>query len=539
MYKNSTVKNLLAALAVLSLHPAIADITPDAIEFRRTAVQRMIFDRSQNIPLAALNPSKVIGLELMHPSVGAQSGKATASIKDGKLVVSAKEESTVSHWVGGFNPFATYDLAVDQFSGSGSTGMIFCDRNQSNKVVASLVVANSACSAVRWSVIKDGSSVETQEFKLPSGFTPDLPIRLRVQMLAMGATLFVEKSGESQLIGQTDLSKHFDLRRKDLMRSFDFAVHNELNADARVVISEATAALTPGCGQADIRAMTHPNGEPLLDEGRLWITMSVRGRTLPQQLQGVFSLNPSVFDVRFEGIIVFDMGDGLLRNELASHIFYDDAAKEWRGWTTGFSAFGSDSRKEEKAILAVASKRDPRRGFSIMRAYPMGLKGEHEDPHGVFDKEAGKWRLLLSEHFGKYKAGMWESDHWDRGYQRLSGPVTMDSTGTMIQKIGSKRYAIFGSADRKIYIHSYPDLKPAGELKMHLPPWTKKSGTRVWPNVIPLPEGYPSRYIALMMDRLNFPGMQGSNWSYGAMYLYHGDAPADDRTPYEYEITGE
>jgi len=97
----------------------------------------------------------------------------------------------------------------------------------------------------------------------------------------------------------------------------------------------------------------------------------------------------------------------------------------------------------------------------------------------------------------------------------------MDSTGTQIQKIGQKRYALFGSADRKVYIRTYPDLKPVGQLRIHRPPWNEKTRTRIWPNVIPLPEGYPARYIALMMDRLNFPDMQGSNWTYGAMYLYH------------------
>jgi hypothetical protein len=521
--------------ALLFGSTAAAEITPDSIEFRRTAVQRMIFDQSQAIPLASLNPSKVVGLELMHPSQGAPNGQATASIQDGNLLISAKEAATISHWVGGFNPFATYDLAVDQFSGSGSTGILFSDRSASNRMSASLIMRDSQCTAVQWSVTKEGLSAETQEFRIPPELTPDLPIRLRVQMLAVGANLFVEKADRSFLIGQIDFATHFELRRKDLMRSFEFSILNELSAGSSVAISEARAALTPGCGQADIRAMTHPNGEPLLDEGRLWITMTVRGRALPHPLQGVFSLNPSVFDIRFEGIIVFDMGDGLLRNELASHIFYDDSAKEWRGWTTGFSAFGNDSRKEEKAILAVSSKRDPRRGFSIMRAYPVGLKGSHEDPHGIYDEQAGKWRLLLAEHAGKYRAGMRESDQWDRVYQRLSGPVEMDSTGTMLQKIGSRRYAIFGSADRKVYICSYPDLKPAGELNLHLPPWNEETGTRIWPNVIPLPEGYPSRYIALMMDRLNFPGMRGSNWTYGAMYLYQGDSSGDDRAPYEYE----
>jgi choline dehydrogenase-like flavoprotein len=29
------------------------------------------------------------------------------------------------------------------------------------------------------------------------------------------------------------------------------------------------------------------------------------------------------------------------------------------------------------------------------------------------------------------------------------------------------------------------------------------------------------RYVALMMDRFNYPGLKGPNWSYGALYLYH------------------
>ena len=107
----------------------------------------------------------------------------------------------------------------------------------------------------------------------------------------------------------------------------DFAVANELKAGAKILLDGASSFLSPGCGQADIRAITGPDGSPLIDEGRLWFTMTVRGRGLPHPLQGVFSMNPSVFDLRFEGIIVFDTGDGMLRNELASHLFYDDAVE--------------------------------------------------------------------------------------------------------------------------------------------------------------------------------------------------------------------
>jgi hypothetical protein len=79
---------------------------------------------------------------------------------------------------------------------------------------------------------------------------------------------------------------------------------------------------------------------------------------------------------------------------------------------------------------------------------------------------------------------------------------------------------LFGSSDRKFYVYSYPELKELGELDMFRPPWDEESNTRCWPNVVPLPDGYPAPYIALSMDRANYPGLEG--WTYGALYLYHG-----------------
>ncbi len=341
-------------------------------------------------------------------------------------------------------------------------------------------------------------------------------------MSAVGVNVFVESEGRSHLVGYADFSQHFDLRKQSRFTRFHSGISSRLQAKSHVDILGAAGVLSPGSGQADLRAITDEHGVPLIQDGRIWLTITLRGRALPHPTQGVFSMNPSVFDLRFEGMIVFDMGDGRLRNELASHLFRDSESGQWRGWTTGFSAFGNDADKETKTILAVWSSTDPRRGFSVMKAKPVGIEGAHEDPHCIYDSEAKKWRLLLCEHGKKYQAAMWESDHWDHGFERLAGPVDVDSTGTLIQKFGDTRYALFGSADRKIYVRSYPDLQPVGELKMDLPPWNDDHGTRVWPNVIPMPEGYPAPFIALMMDRANFPGMPKPNWTYGAMYLYHG-----------------
>jgi len=253
----------------------------------------------------------------------------------------------------------------------------------------------------------------------------------------------------------------------------------------------------------------------------LWYTMSIRGRALPHHIQGVFSMNPTLFDIRFEGIILFNRNDGLLRNEIASHIFYDRKDKIWRGLTTGFSAY-ANIENEKKQLLAIESKTDPRFGFSVMSAVAFGMVGDFEDPHIIYDSEAEKWRMLTCVNQDGYKAIMLESDNWNRGYEQISSPVKHNSTGTSINKIGDTNYCFSGSKDRKIYIYTYPDLKEAGILNMDLPPWTSTSGTRVWPNVVQLPDGYPFKYIALMMDRFNYPGMQGPNWTYGALYLYHG-----------------
>jgi hypothetical protein len=258
----------------------------------------------------------------------------------------------------------------------------------------------------------------------------------------------------------------------------------------------------------------------MLDQGRLWYTMSIRGRALPHHIQGVFSLNPTVFDIRFEGIIVFDRKDGILRNEIASHIFFDRRHNVWRGLTTGFSAYADP--EEQKQLLAIESKKDPRFGISVMDATPFGMVGDIEDPHLIFDDEAGKWRMLTCTNQNGYKAIVLESDHWNKSFEQIAGPVEHNSTGTSIQKIGDTRYCFSGSSEREIFIYSYPDLKKKGTLKMDLPPWDNTSGTRVWPNIVQLPEGYPFRYVALMMDRYNYPGMKGPNWSYGALYLYHG-----------------
>ena len=500
---------------------------PDKIEFVRQGVRRLIFDADQAIPLASLRPSEVIGLDTLHPASVTTDHKPDVSIEQDPLVVKSEETAEVSLWFGGFNPFATYTLDLNHCQGTGAIGFEFADQNKEERFVVAIHFKGGAFSDARLKIIRRGHTVTDKSILTRSLEGQLLPRKIILQMLGSGFCLFSADRGLPVSLGQDDFSQALDLRDKRCIQSFQSSLYCQLESGA-VSVRCVKSELSTGVGQADIRAMTYEDGSLFLDQGRLWYTLSIRGRALPHHIQGVFSMSPSVFDIRLEGIIVFDRSDGLLRNEISSHIFYDRRHKIWRGLTTGFTAY-ANLKKEKKQILAIESEQDPRFGFSIMTARPMGMVGDIEDSHILFDSDAKKWRLLTCENHRGYKAVILESDHWDHGYQRIAGPVKENSTGTSIQQLGDTRYCFSGSSARDIFVYSYPELNKLGTLKMDLPPWNETSGTRVWPNVVSVPHGNDTKYIALMMDRYNYPGFKGPHWSYGALYLYYGyDADAGD-----------
>ncbi|MBW8332330.1 MAG: hypothetical protein K0M40_09950 [Prolixibacteraceae bacterium] len=508
-------------LAILGLQSLVAQTnqSPDQINFVRQGVQRIIFDENQEIPLASLKPAKIIGMSAMYPTTFYSEFHADIQVKKDQLLIQSDKESQSSIWFGGFNPFAVYTIDLDSCSGQGELGFEFSEPEKAEQFFVTISYKGSEILDVNQKYVRESKTVVNESILNKDNDSVNIEGKIILQMLGSGFTLFVQNSGLPLPIAQSDFASFVDLREKQYMRSFQSNLYFSIKKGA-LAIRKVESALSPGMGLADIRAITYEDGEPLLDQGRLWYTMTIRGRALPHHIQGVFSLNPTVFDLRFEGVILFDRKDGLLRNEVASHIFYDRNEKCWRGLTTGFSAYANPD--EKKQLLAVDSKKDPRFGFSVMKASPMGMVGDYEDPHILFDSAAKKWRMLACENVKGYKAILLESDEWNKNYQRMAGPVKNNSTGTSIQRIGDERYCFSGSQDRKIYIYTYPELTEAGTLNIDLPPWDETSGTRIWPNVVQLPEGYPFRYVALMMDRFNYPGLKGPNWTYGALYLYHG-----------------
>ncbi|QEC51227.1 hypothetical protein EDD80_101295 [Anseongella ginsenosidimutans] len=511
---------LLPAILFFDAGKVFSQTNPDEIQFVRQSVRRLIFDPAQSISLASLNPKEIVGLPSMYPVGHHFPEKAGVAVRNEKLVIQSEKETQTSIWFGGFNPFSTYFIDISAITGEGEIGFEFSDAGRRQQFIVSVAFIEDTVKDVSLTVKSGGATVFSGS--IAKNADKDLKIgnQLIVQMLGSGLSVYVKDEGLPQVIGQGEFNQYLDLREIKHIRSFQSQLHLALKS-GKVEISRIESALTTGIGLADIRAITYENGEPLLDQGRIWYTMTIRGRGLPHPVQGVFSLNPGVFDLRLEGIIVFDRNDGLLRNEVASHIFYDRNSQSWKGITTGFSAFANKDT-EKKQLLAVLSDKDPRFGFSVMKAAPMGIVGNIEDPHIIYDEAVDKWRMLACENISGFKCIMLESAKWNGDYSQIAGPGTRDATGTSIQKIDGRFFCFSGSSEREVYIYSYPDLKEVGTLKMDLPPWDEHAGTRIWPNVVQLPDGYPVRYVALMMDRYNYPGVEGPNWTYGAIYLYYG-----------------
>ena len=524
------MRRIFSFLTLITLCLSLNAQSPLDLEFHRLAVRRYVF--SNNLQLSEFVPSEVVSFQSMHPAfIPSRNGRQCDSgfsprVEAGRLVIDGTSgDIPCSFFVGGVNPYATYDLEIESLASVPTealeTGFEFARFGLQDRVQL-FVRISSQQKGIYYRVVHDGTTV--REIKLTDS-VPEGEFILRTQLYGNTGGFFIEEDGVTTYIGHIKVEDCFpdslDFRRKSVAADATFNVFSNLKGAS--VIQGARSYLSTGVGQADVRLITYEDLSPYFDEDRLWFTFSCRGLGINQSCQGVMSLEPSLFDPRLEGVIVFDHGDGLLRNDYSAHLFYDRNAGEWRAYACDFggTAF-TDGRSGTGLLTAVASK-DPRKGFSIMKASRVEagrINGHNEDPCIFYDASARKWRLLTSVFTDdSIVSGTFESDIWDGTFTPVSEPIEMNSTGTSIQRIGNDYYCFMGGQGN-LRVHSYPDLKLLGELNLDLQPhWPKPAG-RVWASVVPLPEGYPYRYVLLTMDRPNFPGVQGANWSYGALYYY-------------------
>lgn len=466
-----------AALAALAASSSATPVDPCELRFNRLASRRFVLDN--DLTLSEYLPDKVVA-SVQHPPAAFDPSLA---------------------WVGAWYPCTHCSADVAAVAPGASVK----------------IAAASPDGAVRAVfAAKPGEPIEGSGSRFA---VPAPPFRFSVLMTGGGAEFCITKDGRTRYHGRRPYGGGTgDWREKSRAGTCKVYAGGQ-----GVKLTRAAVALTAGYGQADVRFVTTGRDKRLyFENGRVFFTFSARGAGA----MGVASFDPTLFDVRLEGAILFDAGDGLLRSDGPADLYYDEPSGEWRAWVCNFSTVVSTNGfltgRAKGGVNVARSVRSPLHGLSVMRERSLGLDGMNEDPTAFYDAAAGMWRMFLSEFTGGgIRGSLWEASAWDGPYRRLTPPTKEDSTGQCLAAVGGRRWALAGSADRACHVYEYPSLRLHGDLKFDFPPWNDECPNgRVWATLAELPDGFPFKYIFLTMDRACFPDIPRPNWTYGALHYY-------------------
>lgn len=296
------------------------------------------------------------------------------------------------------------------------------------------------------------------------------------------------------------------------------------NGYAAVVLSGKTVLysvlsyIDNGISQADMRPIRYENGEIMVDQGKVYLTASIRLQE--GAIQGVFSWVPGTAQIELTGVLFFDAGDGKWCGDVASSILYHREKKQWYHWVCAFShghilghsCYEGDPRFGVNVIdIQVMEKAPEGAPYTVF----MGFEGD-EDPDFFFDENVGKWKFAvcrLDPVTRDYRYVFFESDQPFEGYTFIgTGPAGCETGGSFVRVKGElfficgnsftlrSNYRIYSSKGMQEAAFDYPD-----------------GGFRGWGTLMPVKQGSRTRYYWMTFDR-----HKGSsyNWSYGNVYCF-------------------
>ncbi|MCF0168142.1 MAG: hypothetical protein HUJ93_05835, partial [Bacteroidales bacterium] len=316
------------------------DVNPLDIEFKRLAVRRFIF--SNNIPLNEFVPSEIVSFSSMHPAFKVSETESlvcdrefSPKIEKGKLVLDQDcGKEGVAFFAGGVNPYAVYEVDIESIAGDAEVGVELAATGLRNRVQ---VYAGSSPGKEGIYIRIYCNGAMEREVRCTDSL-PEGAFVLRMQSYGKAVAVYIEQYGESVLVGRIADKENFSriIDFRDIKTAGNSTFNVISNLKGRAVVGGARSYLSTGIGQADIRLISYEDLSPYFYEDRLWFTFSIRGIDICQSAQGILSLDPSVFDPKLEGVVVFDHGDGLLRNDYSSHLFFDRTDNQWKAVACDF-----------------------------------------------------------------------------------------------------------------------------------------------------------------------------------------------------------
>ena len=445
------------------------------------------------------------------------SGITEESVCCNTYTAKSEGNSKISRLIGQYVPFATYDITSKNIDDGCCVGVkIKCDKLEELDVFIKRV-GNKVIPMYTL----DGKSVKItdKEFAYRENMSVVITSHHgnRIDML-LRYTDYFEK------VSFFAVDALLPLKNESVFKNAVAGLYVGFEDKGTVLVSDVQMYIDAGMSQADMKPVRYEDGKPLMENGRLYMTMT--SRLGFEMYQSVLSWNPSTCDFKLEGVLFFDAGDGDWCGDVASSLIYDRNENNWKIWMASFS---------HGHILGYAQfENEPRFGINVIDVTLMDkkegsldtdfyAKEGDEDPDMYFDKESGKWYMTIcrsdSMQDGKYSYFLFESEKPFSDYKFVSKSFGDAVTGGMFTKVGGKRYFVCGANfDKRSQYNVYDamDFTKCTHLKCDY----DDGAFRGWGTIIPVPCGTRTKYMWITFDRHN---ASDYNWSYGTLYVYEGD----------------
>ena len=289
--------------------------------------------------------------------VGAALGE---KVEDGRIAFSADAPGERARLIGRFFPYASSEVCVDALDGEGArVGLEFAARSGRG----SPYTADDAPGLCVF-VERAGAEVCVCHEEFVGGRSLGV-VRHGTRAFTPGGVLFVSAHGAffdvslgCEFVCTIQAEGFSDICRRSAFMNAGVSLYVALPAGGRAAVSRAESFLDGGLSHADMKPVRYEDGTPILENGRLFLTLS--SRLQAGAYQYVVSWNPSTCELRPEGAIFFDYGDGRWCADVAISLIYHRERREWLFWATAFS--------HGHILCHGTSVGDPRFGITVLDA---------------------------------------------------------------------------------------------------------------------------------------------------------------------------
>ena len=411
------------------------------------------------------------------------------------------------------------DIEAQNKKSSFATATLSIFKDNLNRLSVSQKQLDSESKQIVFEIFKDGESVRKEILfnnKMKS------PNTLRVHLTGKFFNVLLIKDNDWNVLGSFDVSEYFELRDKKVLESFKLFFGSTLGSGERIAISKGEQYLTTGTAQADPKILHYEDGAPIIKDNKIWVAMTTRGYGT-QLYQGIYSYDLEIKKWEISGTLVFNKGDGLIRQWAASDVFYDRKSETWKVFTV--------SHRDDHMLYSGQIKKDLRFGLTEVPVSKVKYNSvnNEEDPSVIWDSVMGKWRMAVCKANNGYQTILMEADDWNGEWREISVYEPTSSTGVLIQKIGGKRYVFIGrgATPCPLEILSYPELEKVGELSLSEHP----IGKNIWPAILPVSNENGTKYYLLTFDRDAWTGER----TYGNIHWYYAKEFASNFWEYKYK----